>query len=56
MLAHNAVIEPLSAEEVERIYWELHTRLGGSSRDDLTKLYITIRELRSDRDKANAGR
>lgn len=45
MLEPNAVIAPLSAEECERIYYEIRRYLGQAAQDDLTRLYITQREL-----------
>lgn len=46
VLQPNAVIEPLSAEECERIYYEIRRYLGSTAQEDLTRLYITQRELR----------
>jgi hypothetical protein len=46
MLEPNAVIEPLSAEDCERIYFEIRRYLGSTAQEDLTRLYITQRELR----------
>jgi hypothetical protein len=46
MLEPNAVIEPLSEQECERIYYEIRRYLGSTAQEDLTRLYITQRELR----------
>jgi hypothetical protein len=51
MLEPNAVIEPLSEQECERIYYEIRRYLGGAAQENLTRLYITQRELRRQGDR-----
>jgi hypothetical protein len=46
MIEPTAAIEPLSEQECERVYSEIRRYLGGTAQENLTRLYITQRELR----------
>lgn len=47
MLSPSAVIDPLSAESCEQLYYELSRHLSATALESLTKLHITQRELRT---------
>lgn len=47
-LAFNAVIPNLTAEEAEQLYWDMTRYMGESQKEQLTRLFITLRQTRDE--------